>query len=176
MIPAISSATAIAFLILVLILFRRNQSKEPTGTLNDVQICRKLEHGGWLHLSERIFDPVDAQWLGEELSLPRLAEALTLSRKRLAICWLEALQSSFDEFVRTPQYLLGEEFGTTSAEGWQMLWFSLRFKISLSYALLIVKWFGPYHRLIPTFSWVPFSQKSERSFRRTSLANSRSAR
>ncbi len=59
--------------------------------------------GHWLDLSERIFDPSDARWLAEELAFPKLAEALILGRKRLAIRWLEALQASFDELVRTPE-------------------------------------------------------------------------
>jgi hypothetical protein len=41
-----------------------------------------------------------------------------------------------------------------------MLWLTLRFQFLLSYALLVVRLFGPYHRLLPSFTWVPFPQKS----------------
>lgn len=134
-----------------------------------------MVNGGWLSLSERIFDPSDARWLADELAFPKLAKALMLSRKRLAIRWLEALQSSFDELVRTPSLASSESPEAVSAHSWKLLWLTVRFKLLISYALLVVKVLGPYHRLIPSFSWVPFPRESEHSFRRAALAGGRNS-
>ena len=176
MITLIYAAIAIAFLILVLGLFRKTLSHEPDECMPDNHPTPSTGNGRWLHLSERIFDPTDARWLANELGFPKLANALVIDRKRLAIRWLEALQAAFDDLVRTPEISPNEAPKAGSVGSWQMLWLTFRFKISISYALLAVKVFGPYHRLIPSFSWVPFSPRSERRFRRPALANSRSSR
>jgi hypothetical protein len=176
MITLIYAAIAIAFLVLVLGLSRNTRSHEPDDCMPDNCSAPSTGNGRWLHLSERIFDPSDARWLADELGFPKLANALMLGRKRLAIRWLEALQASFDELVRTPEFSPSEAPEASSLGSWQMLWLTLRFKISVSYALMVIKFFGPYHRLIPSFSWIPFSRGSKRSFRRPALANSRSSR
>jgi hypothetical protein len=175
MITLIHAAIAIAFLILVLGLFEKTRSHEPDECVPDNHSAPSIGNGRWLQLSERIFDSSDAHWLAEELAFPKLAKALMLGRKRLAIRWLEALQASFDDLVRTPQTTPSEAAGANSAGSWRMLWLTIRFKLLVSYALLVVKLFGPYHRLIPSFSWIPFSQGCERTFRRPALANSRSS-
>jgi hypothetical protein len=175
MITFIYVAIAIASLILVLGLFRKTRSHEPDECMPDRPSAPSIGNGRWLDLSERIFDPSDARWLQEELAFPKLAKALTLGRKRLAIRWLEALQASFDDFVRTPEFASSEAPEDASVGSWEMLWLTIRFKFLVSYALLVVKLFGPYHRLIPSFSWVPFSRGSEPSFRRAALAGSRSS-
>ena len=171
----IYAAIAIGFLILVLGLFRKTRSNKADECMPDNHSAPNTGNGRWLHLSERIFDPTDARWLAEELGFPKLAHTLMLGRKRLAIRWLEALRTSFDDLVRTPDFSPSEAPEGSSVGSWQMLWLTFRFKISVSYALLVVKLFGPYHRLIPSFSWVPFSRRSERSFRRPALVNSRSS-
>jgi len=177
MIMLIYAAIAIAFLILVLGLGRNTSSRELNeGTPPDNLSVPSIGNGCWLALSERIFDPSDARWLQEELAFSKLAEALMLGRKRLAIHWLEALQESFDEVVRTPELSPSETPVAGSGGSWHMLWLTIRFKLVVSYALLVVKLFGPYHRLIPSFSWVPFSRQSERGIRRPALANSRGSR
>ncbi len=175
MIPVVSSVAAIAFLILVLILFRKVRSTEPLESSSGDAPSRRFEEGRWLHLSERIFDSSDARWLQEELGLTTLADSLVEQRKRLAVCWLETLQASFDALVRTPEFSAGETPETDSAGGWKILWLTVRFKIAVSYALLVVKSLGPYNRLIPSFTWIPLSRRSERSFRWPVLANSRSS-
>jgi hypothetical protein len=175
MITLIYAAIAIAFLILVLGLFRKTRPDEPDECMPDKHSVPSTGNGRWLNLSERIFDPTDARWLAEELGFPKLAHTLILTRKRIAIHWLEALQASFDELVRTPEFMPSEVPEERSVGNWQMLWLTLRFKFLISYALLVVKLFGPYHRLMPSFSWFPFSQGSERRFRRPALANSRSS-
>ena len=175
MITLFYALIAIAFLILVLGLFGKTRSHEPDEGMPDNHSAPSIGNGRWLHLSERIFDPSDAYWLAEELAFPKLAKALMLGRKRLAIRWLETLQASFDDLVRTPEITPSEASGANSAGSWQMLRLTIRFKFVIFYALLVVKLFGPYHRLIPSFSWVPFLQGSERSFRRAALVNSRSS-
>src|SRR5208282_4317540 len=99
------AAIAIAFLILVLGLFRKTRSHEPDEYMPDNPSAPSIGNGRWLQLSERIFDPSDARWLQEELAFPKLAKALMLGRKRLAIRWLEALQASFDEVVRAREFI-----------------------------------------------------------------------
>ena len=176
MIMLIYAAIAIAFLILVIGLLQKPHPLDPDETLTERSSAPGIGNGRWLDLSERIFDPSDARWLQEELAFPKLAKSLTLERKRLAIRWLEALQASFDDFVRTPEFASSEAPEEASIGSWEMLWLTIRFKILVSYALLVVKLFGPYHRLIPSFAWVPFLPGSEHSIRRAALAGSRSSR
>jgi hypothetical protein len=176
MTPFVYVAISIAFLILVLGLFRKTRPKEFEEWQSTNYPTPSAGNGGWVHLSERIFDPSDARWLEEELGFPKLAKILMIERQRLAIHWLEALRASFDELVRTPEFSPGEALEAGSVGSWQMLWLTFRFKTSISYALLVVKSFGPYHRLIPTFSWVPISRGSGHSFRRPALANGRNSR
>jgi len=114
---------------------------------------------GWTFPSA--FSILRCRWLEEELAFPKLAKSLTLRRKRLAIRWLEALQSSFDEVVRTPELTPSELPEVTSVGSWQMLWLTLRFKFLVSYALLVVKLFGPYHRLIHPFHGSIFTRERE---------------
>ena len=176
MITLIYAAIAIAFLILVLGLFGKTRLHESDECLPDNHTAHGTGNGRWLDLSERIFDPSDARWLLEELAFPKLAKALMLGRKRLAIRWLEALQASFDDVVRTPEITPSESSTASSPGSWRMLWLTLRFKLLVSYALLVVKLFGPYHRLIPSFSWVAFSRGSGRTIRRPAMAHSRGSR
>jgi hypothetical protein len=44
---------------------------------------------------------------------------------------------------------------------WHMLWLTVRFQFLLSYALLVVKLFGLYHRLMPSFTWIPFPRGAD---------------
>jgi len=146
---------AIAFLVLVLVLAARGANREslPESTLEDCTPCPGEDR--WLSLSERIFDPSDARWLRDELAFPALADSLTESRKQLAIRWLKTLQASFDQFVRTPERLTSEN-QAGSSESWRLLWLTVRFQCLLFYALTMVRLFGPYHRLIPSFAWMQF--------------------
>jgi hypothetical protein len=175
MITLIYAAIAIAFLILVIGFLRKPLLDDPDEALTEKSYAPSVGNGRWLDLSERIFDPSDARWLAEELAFPKLAKVLILERRRLAIRWLKALQASFDEVVRTPEIAPGAAAAANSAGSWRMLWLTIRFKLLVSYALLVVRLFGPYHRLMPSISWIPFSRESEHSFRRTALAHSRSS-
>ncbi len=145
---------AIAFLLLALVLLIQGHSPEtPRGTAQETGQVSPGEDR-WLNLSERIFDPGDARWLREELAFPVLADSLTASRKQLAIRWLRTLQASFSEFVRTPELSPDEASAPNSRDAWRLLWLTLRFQFLLYYALAVVRVFGPYHRLIPSFAWM----------------------
>jgi hypothetical protein len=170
----ISAAIAIAFLVLVLALSRKSRTCEPDECGVESHPAPNTCNGRWLDLSERIFDASDVRWLRDELAFPKMAQTLTLERKRLAIRWLEALQQSFDTLVRTPALSTSDSPERASRGSWHMLWLTLRFKFLVSYALLVVKLFGPYHRLIPSLSWMSFSSGSGRSFQRASFAENRS--
>jgi hypothetical protein len=159
MITLIYAGIAIVFLILVLGLLVRARADETNEGTTERDYARSLGDARWLDLSERIFDPSDARWLREELAFPRLANSLTCARKQLAIRWLKALQASFEDLVRRPE-LVSETPSAHFTPSWQMLWLTVRFQFLLSYALLVVKLFGPYHRLIPSFTWIPFPQES----------------
>jgi hypothetical protein len=177
MITLIYAALSIGFLILVTSLLRNPHPHGADGDVEEKRFAPAVGNGRWLDLSERIFDPSDARWLEEELAFPKLARALMLDRKRLAIRWLEALQASFDDLLRTPEIAPTSDPEATAPTigGWQMLWMVIRFKCVVSYALLVVKLFGPYHRLIPSFAWVPLSQGSRQSIRHAALAGSRTS-
>lgn len=177
MIALIAYATlAVAFLILVVSLLRKPSPQDLDEVVEEKRYAPSVANGRWLDLSERIFDPSDARWLEEELAFPKLANALMLDRKQLAIRWLEALQASFDELVRTPENAPSGESEAKPAAGWRTLWLILRFKLLVSYALFMVKLFGPYHRLIPSFAWIPFSRGSRRTIPQAALAGSRGPR
>lgn len=172
----IYAVIAVAFLVLVLGLFVKSHSHELDECEPHNRAAADTANGRWLDLSERIFDPTDARWLREELAFPKLAQALTVERKRLAVRWLETLQESFDNLVRTPDVLPSEALAVEPRGNWRMLWLMVRFKFLVHYALVVVKVFGPYHRLIPSFSWVPLASKSEYSLQRASWAENRSSR
>src|SRR5271157_4691854 len=140
----IYAAIAIAFLFMVIGFLRKPQPEDLDETLAGKRYAPKVGNGRWLDLSERIFDPSDARWLEEELAFPKLARELIIERKRLAIRWLESLQASFDEVIRTPELVPSEAPVQRSAGSWQLLWLTVRFKILVSYALLVVRVFGPY--------------------------------
>jgi hypothetical protein len=164
MIMLIYAAIAIAFLVLIMGLVRKPQPLDSDDAYSAANDLPRIASGRWLDLSERIFDPSDARWLQEELAFPKLAKSLIAGRKQLAIRWLEILQASFDDLVRTPEFAPSEASMATLARNWQMLWLTLRFKFLVSYALVVVKVFGPYHRLIPSFNWAPLSPDGEGSF------------
>ena len=76
MITLVYAAVAIAFLILVLGLFQKDQARRTRRGHGWHPYAPSTGNAPWLDLSERIFDPSDARWLREELAFPKLAEAL----------------------------------------------------------------------------------------------------
>jgi len=172
----ITALLSIAFLVVVMVLLRRSSTVSSDDAMAERNRAPSMGSSRWMDLSERIFDPADARWLAEELAFPALAAALTEQRKQLAIRWLETLQASFDDLVRTPEPALDQDTEAMSTESWKMLWLTVRFKLLVSYALLVVRVFGPYHRLIPSFSWVPLLHGSEHNFGREALVGTRGMR
>ena len=124
-------------------------TRSPGGTAKEeAEIAFEPLDATSLRLAERIFDPADRDWLYKEVCFPQAAEALERHRKTLAIHWLKAFRNSFNELVRTPDFAAGEALpAETSSLG--MLWLTLRFHFLITYALLMVRAFGPYHRIVP---------------------------
>ena len=166
------ASIAIAFLVLVLVFFTRAKSNDPDQGATHKDQAQHFGDERWLSLSECIFNPSDARWLRDELSFPQLAQSLTHARKQLAIQWLKALQVSFNTMVRTTTLSPLHNPGANSIESWRLLWLTVRFQFLLTYALMMVKLFGPYHRLIPSFAWVPFPKEGESPLRRPVVAGS----
>jgi len=139
---------AIAFLIVILatVLARPGESAE-TEPERDYILDLSDERGS--RLAERIFDPSDFFWLRDDVRYPELAAALARARQQLALRWLKALRRSVEELARIPEPTAASAADRPAAS-WQLLWLTLRFHLLLSYALLVVRLFGPYHRLVPS--------------------------
>jgi hypothetical protein len=145
---------AIGIIVIVALLLRppyENASAEPG--IGDEYVKGLWDGPGW-SLAERIFDSSDYLWLRDELGFPQLAEALTRSRQQMAIKWLKAVRRSFDELVRTPEPLPSPSATRDTYGSWELLRATLRFHLVLGYAFFVVRFFGPYHRLVPAFGWM----------------------
>ena len=144
---------ALLILTLVLFLLRRSYSGEP-GEESGATEAREVWSESFLSLSEIIFDRGDYLWLRDKVGLPRLARALARSRQQMALRWLRALRRSFDDLVRLPEPLPAGSHASDTPRNWHMLWLTLRFHLLLGYALFVVSFFGPYHRLLPSLGWM----------------------
>jgi len=146
------SAIALAVLLLAVVLLR--PWAEPARGEAEIDLeedAQGLLAESSVRLVERVFDPRDYRWLRDEIGLPDLARSLAQARRQLALKWLRALRRSFAESLRTPQ---PPEASLDEVPGsWRLLWLTLRFHFLLSYALWVVRFFGPYHRLIPSLDW-----------------------
>lgn len=145
---------AIAVLVLALALLLARRSKEA---LTDLETQSKLAQGLWedtgLRLAEKVFDSGDYFWLRDEVGFPELAGVLKRARQDMALEWLQALRRSFHALVLTPEATQAGGETDSSLHSWKMLWVTLRFQFVLAYAIFVVKYFGPYHRLIPFVQW-----------------------
>lgn len=128
---------------------------QPEVTRAEAEECAKglWDSAGW-SVAERIFDSSDYLWLRDELRFPHLAKALAHARRQMAIKWLKALRRSFDELVRTPEPVTPGVSPADAPDSWELLRLTLRFHLILSYAFVVVRCFGPYHRLVPSFGWM----------------------
>lgn len=151
---AIYAIFAIAFLVLAAWLVRETSAHDEGEIDAEKDLAQGLWDGPSLNLAYRIFDPADYKWLHDELWFPVAARALASHRKQLAIQWLKGLRNSFKELVRLPEDAALEGGLGTGDSSWQLLWLTLRFQFLLSYALLVVRLFGPYHRLVPYLGWL----------------------
>jgi hypothetical protein len=145
---------AIGIIVIVALLLRPSRE----GVLADAEISGEHVRGLWdapgLTLAERILDPTDYLWLCEELGLPELSETLRRSRQRMALKWLKAVRRSFHELIRTPEPSPPHSATGDTRASWELLRLTLRFHLILGYAFLVVRFFGPYHRLVPLFGWM----------------------
>ncbi len=147
---------AIAVLVLTVSLVRIAPSHVTEELQQAAEPWRPGEgiNASFLQLGDKIFDPRDYRWLRYELSFPGAAEDLARHRRRLATEWLESLRNSFQELVRTPEPECAEGESESTLSSWKLLWLTLRFHLLVSYALFVIRFFGPYHQLIPSFAWL----------------------
>ena len=152
MIAIVGYATmAIAVLVLSLLLVRRSDgaaSTEETGQ----DYVPSLQDARFLKLAERIFDAGDYLWLRDKAGFPELARELRRFRQAMALRWLKALWHSFDGLVSAPEPASPSSPTSEVRHSWHLLWLAGRFYLLLGYAILVVKLFGPYHNLMPSFS------------------------
>lgn len=144
---------ALLIIAIVALLLRPSRGDYAPET-NRQEFADGLWESQGLSLAERILDPADYFWLRDELGFPSLAESLRRHRKHLALKWLNAVRSSFSEMVRTPEAASHSRTGGETPESWHLLRLTLRFHLLLGYAILVVRLFGPYHRLIPSLNWM----------------------
>lgn len=148
------SIIALLTIAVVALLLRRSHGHDAPETHSRQEFANGLWESQGLGLAERILDPSDYFWLRDELGFPALAESLRDHRRHLALKWLNAVRSSFSEVVRTPEAASPSRTIGDTADSWQLLGATLRFHLLLSYAIVVVRFFGPYHRLIPSFTWM----------------------
>jgi hypothetical protein len=161
MIPLLAYAIiAVLSILLLALLVRKTRLDEPSEAAAEEEYALGLWDGQCLNLSERIFDSADYRWLRDELGFLHLARSLARSRKRLAIRWLKALRGAFEDMVCIPGEVSSGGNAGAHPRSWHLLWLTLRFHLALGYALLVVRLFGPCHRLIPPFDWRPFIPES----------------
>jgi hypothetical protein len=145
------SALAVFLIALVAVLVRR--SPPPIGPAEPrPDYSGGVLNGSSLALASRLFDSSDFVWLRDAIGFPQLARELERRRRRLALCWIEDLRREFLEHVRTPdpQFLLTDSPRRKRAR----LGAILRIHLLLAYAHFVIRFFGPYHRLVPPFGWL----------------------
>jgi hypothetical protein len=154
---AVLAYCAFALLIFVAVVFLLRARRAETVSV--VEFGRDGEEAPWeepdLSLAERIFDRADYTWLRDEVGFASLAESLLHTRTQMALHWLHGLRKSFDKLVRDLGHAPGAHRSTTTRENWNFLLLTLRFHFVVGYAILVVRLFGPYRRLIPSFGWMP---------------------
>ena len=145
---------SILLLVLAAVLVRQSHEAGPAEIEGERDYFQDRWDGPSLTLAERLFDPADYVWLRDRVQFPHIARFLVRSRKQMALRWLKALRSSFDDLVRTPEPTTSDGRATEPLQNWKLLWLILRFQCLIGYAMFVVRFFGPYHRLIPPLGWV----------------------
>ena len=145
----------IAVLILAIAVMLARQGSHPVGleTESEKEFNRGLLEASCLDLAERIFDPSDYRWLRDDLCFPQLARMLASHRKEMALRWLKGLRNAFNEMVREPHFV-GANDADDGRPALGMALLTLRFHALLSFAILMVWMFGPYHGIVPSFGWL----------------------
>jgi hypothetical protein len=146
---------ALAALVLTVSLARAGMRRVTEDSLQAAEPrCHAVADASFLQLGDKIFDPQDYRWLRHGLSFPGAAEELARHRRKLATEWLKTLRNSFQEMVRMPESDSGDSASESALSSWRLLWLTLRFQFLVGYALFVVRFFGPYHQLIPSFAWM----------------------
>ncbi len=143
------AAIAVLVILVVTVLCRTASEDKSLRAETDYQFTRGLWEGSGLSVAEKIFDRTDYLWLRDKVGFPSLARSLARSRQQMALKWLKALRRSFDDLVLTHAVAPNQATQPIGSGSWEMLWPMLRFHLLLTYATLVVRWFGPYYRLIP---------------------------
>ena len=154
---AVLAYCALALLILVAVvslLCARRAETVPAVQSDQAETAIPWEESDF-SLAEQIFDRADYDWLRDQVGFSALAESLLRTRTQMALQWLRAVRRSFDKLARTPSDAPVATDPATTRESWNLLSLTLRFHLIVGYAILIVRVFGPYHRLIPSFGWMP---------------------
>ena len=145
---------ALLALAIAAILARQGRDRVGLEAENEKEFNHGLLEKSCLDLAERIFDPADYRWLRDDLHFPQLARVLARHRKEMALQWLRGMRSSFNEVIREPFPVGGTGDSDEGLPGWAMAFHTLRFHATLSFAIVMVWTFGPYHGIIPSFDWL----------------------
>ncbi len=158
----IYAALAILILLLTAWLVRqRRKGRVSAWEISQEDYVQDLWDSRSLRLAERLFDSTDHLWLRDEIGQPKLARVLACERKQMALRWLHALRRSFDDLVRVPEPDSARMNPGDVPANWRLLRLTLRFHFLLAYAVVVVRLFGPYHRLIPSADWLRFFPEFE---------------
>lgn len=145
---------AVLILAIAVILARPSRNPIDIEPESEKEYNRGLLDKSRLDLAERIFDPVDYRWLRDDLCFPQLARVLARHRKEMALQWLRGMRSSFNELIREPFPVRETGGADEGLPGWAMAFLTLRFHAMLTFAIIMVLTFGPYHGIIPSFDWL----------------------
>jgi hypothetical protein len=143
------AAIAVLVILVVAVLRRASSVDGSVPAETERQFAQGLWEGTGLTVAEKIFDRTDYLWLRDKVGFPLLARSLSRSRQQIALKWLKALRRSFHDVVLTHATAPDQVAPPDGPGSWELLWPTLRFHLLLTYATLVVRWFGPYHRLIP---------------------------
>ena len=154
MMPWIYFALAVLLLLGVMALLRVRHRELEASDAGSNEALQGLWDPDGLALAERIFSPADYFWLKNEVGFPGLARSLRRTRQRMALEWLRLIRCSFNELLKTPDLPAAAEEEAARFAGWVVARHAVRFYLVLGFAYLVVRCFGPYHRLVPTFGWL----------------------
>jgi hypothetical protein len=161
---------AVLALIVAVLLARQSGYQIDAKAEGEREFSRGLLDRSCLDLAERILDPADYRWLRDDLCFPQLARVLAHHRKEMALRWLKGLRSAFNELVREP-HAAGAGDTDDGRPGWAMAFHTLRFHLLLSFAILMVWTFGPYHGIVPSFDWLRAASGAKYRKERYGMAN-----
>ena len=153
MIAIFYSALAVLLLVGLIVLLRWRQDP-PTSADDNQGSTQGLWDPEGLTLAERIFDSADYYWLRDYVGFPHLADSLYETRRRLALAWLRTARRSFEDLLRIPEPPQSYDGRPAKHNGWQLLGQVVRFQLVLFYASFVVRYFGPYHSLVPGSRWI----------------------